>query len=269
MALEPHTFLFSMQSQLLRSITETTAERFQGLAQAARQCRSLAVFHGKVTKKLVNIDFAFNCVRHISKPSVGAFTSEVERLLSMYAKSGNPTAVDSASAEPDCMSVVIADSKIGSHNMSRDDGDSCAAVCDEMDFALFSSLRLPLVTDFGALSLAFARLHDATGQCHDTFGMPASLVFVDDPAEFAFESFSDWQTDLSMMPTSTDLTNCFIDAMEKKRVLFEKPFISFDDFFTDYDEFFHETYLPDAMQSHIGMGARRPSPQQLVSDAVG
>ena len=58
-------------------MSDTTGVHFEGLAQAARHCRKHNDLSSKLCKKLINLDYTYNCVRHITKASIGALTLEV------------------------------------------------------------------------------------------------------------------------------------------------------------------------------------------------
>ena len=71
------TLLLAAHGTLLRLLAAEAGEHFQGLAVAARR----STLSAPLKRKLVNIDVAFNLLRHITEPSVDAFVAEVRDAL--------------------------------------------------------------------------------------------------------------------------------------------------------------------------------------------
>ena len=61
--------IFERHGALLRALSDHAGEHFQGLAVASRR----SLLPNKLKQKLLRFECAYNVVRHIMKPSAGAF----------------------------------------------------------------------------------------------------------------------------------------------------------------------------------------------------
>ena len=74
--------IFEAHGVLLRALCSATNTHYEGLAVAARRSK----LSSPLKKKLVHFDFAFNLVRHITRPSVDLCVSDVRESLSFENK---------------------------------------------------------------------------------------------------------------------------------------------------------------------------------------
>ena len=64
------SLLYGLRDELLELLSEASGMKHQGLAQAARQCKSANLLDGTVCNKLVSLDYAYNLVRHLTTQHV-------------------------------------------------------------------------------------------------------------------------------------------------------------------------------------------------------
>ena len=84
-----------LHNLLLRELSSEAGRQFQGLQQAARFYRCQKKLCNNMTKKLVNIDVAFNVMRHLTKPGLQEFANSV--LLAISKGTTNNSQRDGAS----------------------------------------------------------------------------------------------------------------------------------------------------------------------------
>eukprot|EP00975_Prorocentrum_lima_P006140 1326715-Prorocentrum_lima.AAC.1 len=61
-----------LHGQALRAIANGLGQHFHGLAQAARAAKRHGYLDNVMLKRLLQVDFAFNLVRHITTPSLAS-----------------------------------------------------------------------------------------------------------------------------------------------------------------------------------------------------
>ena len=75
--------IFELHGSLLRMMSLSSGVHYQGIAQAARQLRARGKLCRRTTKKLIELDYAYNITRHITEISAQAFVKKVSSQLSV------------------------------------------------------------------------------------------------------------------------------------------------------------------------------------------
>eukprot|EP00421_Protoceratium_reticulatum_P060472 CAMPEP_0168487520 /NCGR_PEP_ID=MMETSP0228-20121227/67680_1 /TAXON_ID=133427 /ORGANISM="Protoceratium reticulatum, Strain CCCM 535 (=CCMP 1889)" /LENGTH=157 /DNA_ID=CAMNT_0008504143 /DNA_START=58 /DNA_END=528 /DNA_ORIENTATION=+ len=76
-ALDPELLILAAHGRALRLIASEAGRHFQGLGQATRYLKMV----NPLRSKLLNLEAAYNTIRHITGPSVETFLDELKRAL--------------------------------------------------------------------------------------------------------------------------------------------------------------------------------------------
>lgn len=82
-SMQKHLLVYTLRDELLDLLSSKTGKHYQGLACAARGSLSLS---SSCKSELIQIDHAYNLVRHISQASIGLFLGEVQADLNGQGK---------------------------------------------------------------------------------------------------------------------------------------------------------------------------------------
>ena len=76
--------LYELRDELLEVLEASTGGTFKGVAQAARVARRRSLLSNQMMSKLISIDFAYNCVRHLTVGSKRDFLSKVKMEVNQH-----------------------------------------------------------------------------------------------------------------------------------------------------------------------------------------
>lgn len=91
----PQAIMYGLQGRLIRTLALRGGRHFQGLAQTGRAMKAENRLSGRIARRLVALDCAYNTVRHITEVSAQVLLQAVVEELSV-----NPAGVEPSVDEP-------------------------------------------------------------------------------------------------------------------------------------------------------------------------